>query len=217
MKKSNGANIGKNEKILLWIVGIISICALCYILIISPAQSKWKPKKDEIESLDAQLEAVKNIDNEIAALKNDYEKLKTEYDKATVSLPKSDKYPQIFKDIEDMAKACGIDSLSGNFGEPKVVTTVSNDDSSDSSNKKKDEDTVSLEGMKSIQVDYSFPKATEGSDPATVEKVLAFVDKLENYERISHIGKIQENQSGFQITIYFYELGEDDPEEKYEF
>ena len=217
MKRSNGGAVTKNEKILLWILGILSILALCYILIISPAQNKWKPIKNEIKEVDKKLEEVKNIDNEIDMLQRQYDKLMVEYEESTKELPKSDRYPQIFRDMEDKAIASGLDSVLANFYDPEVVKTVESKDqgeSTDSTDSTNQTNDSNLEGMKIIQVDYQFKKQQE-SDPDTMTKVLKFVDELENYQkytRVANIGEIKETSTEVAVKVYFYERGEEEDE-----
>ena len=204
MKTNKIKSSAKNEKILLVILGVMAVGALCYLFIISPAMNKNKPIKDEIASLQSQLQEVKHIDIEIENKKNELAKLQETYEKATVGLPKTDKYPQVFKDVEDMAVACGVESVSAQFVEPKIVKSKENENQNDATK----EATQNLVGMKYLQVNYLFQN--------DIDKGLAFVDKLENYDRIGEIAEIKQSETGVEVAVFFYTSGGDE-KENYDF
>ena len=53
--KTKGRTTTKNEKVVLYVLGILSIFALCYLFIISPGEEKTKNLKQEIKNLESQL------------------------------------------------------------------------------------------------------------------------------------------------------------------
>lgn len=196
----------KGEKILLYTLGILFVFALCYFFIISPSSDKNKPIKDDIAKVQKQLVEVQNIDNEIENKKNQLEKLEEKYNESSKELPKTDRYPQIFKDEEDLAKECGLDSIKGQFADPEVVKSVTNNvskDNTDNSNKE-------FTGMKSMAVTYKVV--------GTFDATMKFIDKLENASRIADIVEVKQRESQFEVTaIYYASGGETDEKEEYDF
>lgn len=204
MKLTKSSMSPKSQKILLSALGVLLVFSLCYMLIITPASKKNEPTKAEIASLENQLKEIEHIDVEIENKQNELDKLQEEYAKATEGLPATDRYPEVFRDIEKMAVDSGLNSIRAEFAYPKVVKSEKT--GGDSSETQSDDDS-SLQGMQYFQVIYYL-----GSD--NVEQVLDFVDKLENDDRIADIGEIKTEigkESG--VSVYFYTSGGDEKEE----
>ena len=203
MKLTKSSMSPKSQKILLSVLGVLVVFSLCYMLIITPASKKNEPTKAEITSLENQLKEIQHIDVEIENKQNELDKLQEEYAKATEGLPATDRYPEVFRDVEKMAVDSGLTSIRAKFGYPKVVKSEKT--GGDSSGTQTDDS--SLQGMKYFQVDYYF-----NSD--NVEQVLDFVDKLENDDRIADIGEIKtEKEKESAVAVFFYTSGGDEKEE----
>lgn len=200
MKASSKGATTKNEKILLGILGIAAILTLCYIIIIAPSAKKNKSVKNEIVDVENQLKEVQLIDYEIKNKREQLEELQKEYDVATAGLPKTDRYPQIAKDVEQMAIDCGLVSVKGIFRDPSLVKSVDKN-GTDVTNDANNE----FQGMKYLQVDYSF-----GTD---FEKTLEFIDKLENDERIADIAEVSQGGKETTVSVFFYCSGGNEKEE----
>ena len=105
--KTKGRATTKNEKIILYVLGVLSIFALCYLFIISPGEEKTKNLKQEIKSLESQLVSVQSIDYDIEQRKKTLDDLMVKYKEATITLPKTDRYPEVFRDVEKMVTESG--------------------------------------------------------------------------------------------------------------
>lgn len=202
----------KGEKILLYVIGLLLVLALCYFFIISKAGDRNKPIKDDILKVKKQLVEVQNIDNEIENKRTQLQKLDEKYNEASKELPKTDRYPQVYKDEETLAKECNLTLMSARFNDPEVVKTVDNSVSTNSdTDASADTSTANkFTGMKSMTVEYTFS--------GTFDDVMQFVDKLENGSRIADVLSVQQGTDGFKVTVaYFASGGETDEKEEYDF
>lgn len=193
--KTKGRATTKNEKIVLYVLGILSIFALCYLFIISPGEEKTKNLKQEIKSLESQLVSVQSIDYDIEQRKKTLDELMVKYKEATVTLPKTDRYPEVFRDIEKMVTESGLSASNGSFGKASVVTVGTAEG----------QDTSNLTGMRKIQITYSIK--------GDINKVLSFIDKLENYDRIAELNSFNHSGENCSIVFSFYDSGEGGVEE----
>lgn len=196
--KTKGRATTKNEKVVLYVLGILSIFTLCYLFIISPGEEKTKNLKQEIKNLESQLVSVQSIDYDIEQRKKTLDELMVKYKEATVTLPKTDRYPEVFRDIEKMVTESGLSASNGNFGKASVITVGAAEG----------QDTSNLTGMRKIQISYSIK--------GDINKVLSFIDKLENYDRIAELNSFNHNGENCSIVFSFYDSGEGG-EEEYDF
>lgn len=194
--KTNGRATTKNEKIILYVLGVLSIFALCYLFIISPGEEKTKNLKQEIKSLESQLVSVQSTDYDIEQRKKTLDDLMVKYKEATITLPKTDRYPEVFRDVEKMVTESGLSSSNGSFEKTSVIQLVGVEEGQESSN---------LKGMRKIQITYSVK--------GDINKVLSFIDKLENYDRIAELNSFNHSGEGCSIVFSFYDSGEGGAEE----
>ena len=192
---TKGRATTKNEKIVLYVLGILSIFALCYLFIISPGEEKTKNLKQEIKSLESQLVSVQSIDYDIAQRKKTLDELMVKYKEATITLPETDRYPEVFRDVEKMVTESGLTASSGSFGKASVITIGAEEG----------QDTSNLKGMRKIQITYSIK--------GDMNKVLSFIDKLENYDRIAELNSFNHSAEKCSIVFSFYDSGEGGVEE----
>lgn len=193
--KTKGRATTKNEKIILYVLGLLAIFTLCYIFIIYPSEQKTKNLKNEVKLLETQLANVKSIDYDISQRKKQLEELMVEYSEATVTLPKSDEYPQIYYDVTAMATDSGLDATNGSFSKPKTYNI-------EGATK---ENTMNLKGMRREQVSYTIT--------GDLTKVLTFIDKLENHNRIVELNSFSHSGERCTIIFSFYDTGEGAVEE----
>ena len=194
--KTNGRATTKNEKIILYVLRVLSIFALCYLFIISPGEEKTKNLKQEIKSLESQLVSVQSIDYDIEQRKKTLDDLMVKYKEATITLPKTDRYPEVFRDVEKMVTESGLSSSNGSFGKTSVIQVVGAEEGQEASN---------LKGMRKIQITYSVK--------GDINKVLSFIDKLENYDRIAELNSFSHSGENCSIVFSFYDSGEGGVEE----
>ena len=193
--KTKGRTTTKNEKVVLYVLGILSIFALCYLFIISPGEEKTKNLNQEIKNLESQLVSVQSIDYDIEQRKKTLDELMVKYKEATVTLPRTDRYPEVFRDIEKMVTESGLSASNGNFGKASVITVGAVEG----------QDTSNLTGMRKIQITYSIK--------GDISKVLSFIDKLENYDRIAELNSFNHSGENCSIVFSFYDSGEGGVEE----
>ncbi|VYU21170.1 type 4a pilus biogenesis protein PilO [Clostridium paraputrificum] len=193
--KTKGRATTKNEKVVLYVLGILSIFALCYLFIISPGEEKTKNLKQEIKNLESQLVSVQSIDYDIEQRKKTLDELMVKYKEATVTLPKTDRYPEVFRDIEKMVTESGLSASNGSFGKASVITIGAEEG----------QDTSNLKGMRKVQITYSIK--------GDINKVLSFIDKLENYDRIAELNSFNHSAENCSIVFSFYDSGEGGVEE----
>lgn len=193
--KTKGRATTKNEKVVLYVLGILSIFALCYLFIISPGEEKTKNLKQEIKNLESQLVSVQSIDYDIEQRKKTLDELMVKYKEATVTLPKTDRYPEVFRDIEKMVTESGLSPSNGSFGKASVITIGAEEG----------QDTSNLKGMRKVQITYSIK--------GDINKVLSFIDKLENYDRIAELNSFNHSGENCSIVFSFYDSGEGGVEE----
>lgn len=202
---SKGTATTKNQKLLLYIIGIACVFTLCYLFIISPSITKTQGITAEISQLKNQLKEAESLDFDIKAREKQYNDLLAKYNEATTSLPKTDRYPQVAKEVETMASECGLTTLGSEFSPAKVVETAENNKKNEDSK----ENNKALKGMRTIKVTY-----VVNND---MGKALIFIDKIENYNRIAEINEINQSPSGISITFSLYDSGEGGEREEYDF
>lgn len=202
--------LSKNEKILLGTIGIMSILAICYILIIQPNFKKTEPLVKENQKLTKEIEAVKNIQNEIANRNKELESLNAEYKKAAESLPELDKYPLVANDLNEMAKKHKLNIKSSKFEEAKIFEEKEANQDAEKKNtedQKENEMVKNLNGLKYLDVFLEL-QGNEGD-------VIGFVNELENTDRILVVDtlNLDEKDSSIRIIYYISEQGKNEKEE----
>ncbi|MGL4109458.1 type 4a pilus biogenesis protein PilO [Clostridium sp. LP20] len=197
-----GRAFNKNEKILIGVLSFLAIAALVYILIIAPSNKKLEPNMARIKSLEEQVNNIDSLQISIKDKEKELDGLKGQYDEATKSIPKTDRYPQVVRDIEGMASSAGIKINSGNFSKPQVIAANNN---------------AVDDGMQKNQ--------TEGLTAFTValditgnyNQCLEFIKSLEKDERILEVTTftLNEKQDGAIGIVYYVAGGVE--EESYDF
>lgn len=202
--KTSSRELSRNEKILLGVLCIIAIAFLVNTFIIVPSNTKLKPLKEEISLLQKQRTQLKTINLDIEKNEKELDTLKEEYNKASETISKTDRYPQIIRDIEDMANKSNIKIESQSFTKPALFT---DEQGNDVSNKEKDQATngVSTEGLASFTVDLN----VKGS----FVDLMSFIDKLEEDSRILEVQRFNSNDKGANIELVYYIAGGQEQEE----
>lgn len=195
----------KKEKIM---VGVAGGCLLLYVylaLIINPIMNSIDPLKEEIDDLQYKVSDLGNINIKIEQLKETYESKKKSYEKAAAVLPKSDRYPQLMRDIN---KNIADNSLK--------LVSISNSEGTSSKgsaeNNENQEGNTLAEGLNSNTVSVT----VEGD----YNNILTFIDKIENGNRIGVISSCTISSDsaktvGNIVISYLYGTGGE--EEKYNF
>lgn len=202
--KTSSRELSKNEKILLGVLCIIAIAFLINTFIIDPSNTKLKPLKEEISLLQKQKTQLKTINLDIEKNEEELDALKEEYNKASETISKTDRYPQIIRDIGDMANKSNIKIESQSFTKPALFT---DEQEKDGNSQEKDQSTnvASTEGLASFNVDLN----VKGS----FANLMNFIGKLEEDSRILEIEKFNSNDLGANIELVYYIAGGEEQEE----
>lgn len=182
----SGRELSKSEKILLGTVGIMSAGFICWTLILEPGLTKLKPLKQEVAELEARVVELGNLNEAIASKEVEIKALSGEYNEATSSFPKSDKYPELIKELRELIASLNLNLTSEYFGEPTVVEQDA-----------AAEVVVVLDSIMSFNVDLT----VEGD----FNKALELVNKIESGKRIVEVENIStiENKTTISLLYYF--------------
>lgn len=200
MGLSKGGSTTKNEQILIGVVGVVCLAAMCYLFIIDPGIKKAKVYSDEIKTMELKLKEVENIDNDIVAKEKELDTLMVKYNEASKGLPKTDRYPELIRDIEKLAVDSGLNAEKGTFYEPKLVEVKAPEAGAAPT-----EANNNLQGMKYLQVDYYVEN--------DIDKVLTFIDKLEGDDRIADVASVKQTDKAIAVQVFFYVAGGEEKEE----
>lgn len=189
-----GRNLNKNEKFLIGVLGVIAVGTLIFTFIIEPSDKKLKPLKEEVKAKQEQVKNLDMIQLSIAKKEKELEGLKEKYDEASKTIPKTDRYPQVVKDLEAMAVQAGVKINTRNFGKPAVYSENNNGQSATGL-------TAFTVGL-GINGDYN--------------QILDFIKILESDTRILEIPTLSITTEGASISIIYYTSGGVE-EENYDF
>lgn len=197
----SGAALGKNEKILLTMVMVLAITFLYWTFLLKPALTKIKPLQDEVNSLKAQTKNTSTIQSNIKEKEKELENLKVEYEKATKVISKTDRYPELVKEIREIASANSLKISNENLGIPTVYTQVSTETNSDTT---KTQVSNPAAGLKTITMDLTL----EGG----FNNILAFIDKLEQDKRILEVKSFLASDKSTTVNLIYYIAGGEETE-----
>jgi len=204
MKKIDlGLNkLSHKEKILLLIVAIMSVFFVYYNYLIIPTIDKLTPLETEVEFLRIQTLNYENIENKIIIKEKEYNELKDKYNESARALPKIDKYPELSKDLNDLANknTVTLQSIAMEKGQVYQQGDTSKDASTPSTSNKGGLSTQKV--TLSLKGDFS--------------NILNLVNDLENGSRICEINSITSTKESSTINLTFY-YAPGDMEENYDF
>lgn len=204
MKKIDlGLNkLSHKEKILLLIVAIMSVFFVYYNYLIIPTMDKLAPLETEVETLRNKTLNYENIENKIIIKEKEYNELKDKYNESARALPKIDKYPELSKDLNDLANknTVTLQSIAMEKGQVYQQGDTSKDASTPSTSNKGGLSTQKV--TLSLKGDFS--------------NILNLVNDLENGSRICEINSITSTKESSTINLTFY-YAPGDMEENYDF
>lgn len=210
MQTNRFKDLTKKEKIMVF-AAVGAIIAFLYIsLVIDPMLNSITPLKEQINELDLQVSDIGNIDRIIADLNEAYEVKKKNYEKASTVLPKSDRYPQLMRKLNEDLQACSLNltSISNSEG----ITYVEKKDNNSTEQPTNEASSDLKTGLNSQSVTLNI----EGD----YNNILLFVDKLERGERICTVNTVTISGNAGKVVgnimvTYFYGVGGED--ENYNF
>ncbi|QLY79344.1 type 4a pilus biogenesis protein PilO [Clostridium intestinale] len=204
MKKIDlGLNkLSHKEKILLLIVAIMSVFFIYYNYLIIPTMDKLAPLETEVEALRNKTLNYENIENKIIIKEKEYNELKDKYNESARALPKIDKYPELSKELNDLANknTVTLQSIAMEKGQVYQQGDASKDTSTPSTSNKGGLSTQKV--TLSLKGDFS--------------NILNLVNDLENGSRICEINSITSTKESSTINLTFY-YAPGDMEENYDF
>ncbi|SHI91194.1 type 4a pilus biogenesis protein PilO [Clostridium intestinale] len=204
MKKIDlGLNkLSHKEKILLLIVAIMSVFFVYYNYLIIPTMDKLAPLETEVETLRNKTLNYENIENKIIIKEKEYNELKDKYNESARVLPKIDKYPELSKELNDLANknTVTLQSIAMEKGQVYQQGDTSKDASTPSTSNKGGLSTQKV--TLSLKGDFS--------------NILNLVNDLENGSRICEINSITSTKESSTINLTFY-YAPGDMEENYDF
>lgn len=204
MKKIDlGLNkLSHKEKILLLIVAIMSVFFVYYNYLIIPTMDKLAPLETEVEALRNKTLNYENIENKIIIKEKEYNELKDKYNESARALPKIDKYPELSKELNDLANknTVTLQSIAMEKGQVYQQGDTSKDASTPSTSNKGGLSTQKV--TLSLKGDFS--------------NILNLINDLENGSRICEINSITSAKESSTINLTFY-YAPGDMEENYDF
>ena len=209
--KKSSRELSKNEKILLGVVCLAAIAFVVNTFIIAPSNTKLKPLKDEISVMEKQINGLKTINVDIEKNEQELKVLKNKYNEASETIPKTDRYPQVVKDLEDMAKRAGVKIKTESFSKPAVFSNeqeTQNANAADPNAPQQQGESSVTKGLSNFTVNLSI----EGD----FLQAMNFINELENDSRILEVQDFSSTDKATNITILYFIAGGEEMEE-YEF
>lgn len=198
LAKSN-REYGKNEVILIFSAVVIAVIVLYWYLILSPMLAKLEPLQTEVSELKTKVTNIDGLEVDIKNKEKQLEELKVEYDKSTKVIPKTDRYPELIKEIRTLASEVGVTIQSGNLGKPTLFTQGSDVQQGQV------EGQAEPQGLKTMSLNI----VVTGDFP----KVLAFIKKLEDDKKILEVQQVVSNDKSTSITLLYYIAGGEEKED----
>lgn len=196
----------KKEKIMVGLAGGCLIMYLYLSFVINPIMKSIDPLKKEVTDLKHKVSDLDNINIKIEELKESYKNKKKNYEKASSVLPKSDRYPQLIKEINENITKSSLQLVS--ITNTEGVSSTNEKQKGESQN-----ETSSLaDGLRSNGVSINVEGDYNG--------ILNFIDNIERGSRIAVVSSIAiSSESGKTvgniIVSYIYGMGGE--EESYNF
>lgn len=198
--------LSKNEKMLLGIVIVLSVSVIHWIFILEPAIKKLKPLETEIKALKEEAKLADNIDSNIVSKEKALEELKTEYEEATKVISKTDRYPQLIKEIRENATKNSLIITSETLGVPTANVEQAVAEPSEEGTTEVGANPAL--GLKTMLISLNL----EGD----FNNVLDFVNNLEEDKRILEVKGFTSQDKIATVTLMYYIAGGEE-EEEYDF
>lgn len=207
--KKNNINLGLNtlshkEKVLLLIVGILSVFFIYYSYFIIPTLDKLEPLEKEVEVLQNENLNYENIDNKIIIKEKEYNDLLDKYDEAANVLPKVDRYPELYKQLNEVASKNTIALENITMGKGQVYQQ----DQTSTGNQNTNNGSGNKGGLNTQQVTLSLK--------GDFTNILNLINDLEQGSRICEINSVKASKETTTIELTFY-YAPGDMEENYDF
>lgn len=195
----SGRALGKNEKVLLGAVLALSIVFIYWTLLLQPSLVKLKPLEAEVKTLKSQVKGASTIKASISNKETQLNSLKEQYEEATKIISKTDRYPQLIKEIRENATSKSLKISAESLGVPTVYAQQAAAPNGQQQSKA---------GLMTMSV-----KLTLDGD---FRNVLDFINKLEEDKRILEvIGFTAQEKSSTVDLLYYISGGEEN--EEYDF
>lgn len=198
----SGRALGKNEKVLLGTVMVLAITFLYWTLLLQPALNKLKPLEDSVKNLKSQVNSTAAIQSNIIEKEKQLENLKVEYEEATKIVSKTDRYPELVKEIRELANGNSLKITNESLGIPTVYAQTPQTTPVDPS---KPPVTNPAAGLKTMAIGLT----VDGG----FNNVLAFINKLEEDKRILEVQSFTSSDKSTTINLMYYIAGGEEAED----
>lgn len=192
--------LSSSEKIILGILTFLSVAFVFWILVLSPAINKLAPLEKSVKELDAQVKNIGNVQKDIENYEKQLETLKVQYDEATKVISKTDRYPELVKQIREMAEGSSLKITNETFGVPAIFTQEGAEVDTNAQ-----AEGTQVQGLQTLNISLSL----EGDSM----KILEFIGKLESDKRILDVNKFNTSENRTEIELIYFIAGGDEKEE----
>ncbi|MGL5086348.1 MAG: type 4a pilus biogenesis protein PilO [Clostridium sp.] len=197
----SGRALGKNEKFLLGTVMILSVAFIYWTFLLDPALKKIKPLEDNVKALKLQVKNAANTQSNINAKEKQLEGLKGQYEEATKIVSKTDRYPQLIKEIREIASANSLKITNETLGVPTIYAPAQTTPVEPG----KEAIANPADGLKTMSLVITL----DGG----FNNVLAFVNKLEEDKRILEVQSFAATDKSTTVNLMYYIAGGEEAED----
>lgn len=199
--------LSKSEKVLLGIVGVMSLVFLCWTFIIEPGLTSIKPLEEEIAVLEQRVMELDSIEQNIADKEQQLNNLKIQYDEAIKIFPKSDRYPELIKGLRESAEKFSLNIINESYGKPEVAQKVNSDGTVQAN--EINTDSVDIQDQ---LMNFTVDLEVEGE----FNNVLKFIDYIEADKRMVVVNDFSTLDNKTNIG-FIYTFSNSNEQEEYDF
>lgn len=198
----SGRALGKNEKVLLGTVVVLAVGFLYWTLLLEPSLKKLKPLEDSVNALKLQVNNTATIQSNIISKEKQLETLKVQYEEATKVVSKTDRYPELIKEIREIATTNSLKITNEVLGVPTIYEQTPQGTPPEAG---KAPVANPAEGLKTMSIvltlDGGFNNALE------------FINKLEEDKRILEVQSFTATEKTTTVNLMYYIAGGQEAED----
>lgn len=198
----SGRALGKNEKILLGTLMVLTITFIYWTLLLQPALNKIQPLEEEVKVLKSQIKNTSTIKSNIEEKESQLVELRVQYEEATKVVSKTDRYPELVKEIRELANMNNLKIVTEGLGAPTVFAQAASEVPAEGGEAQA---ANPAEGLKTMAITLSL----EGD----FNNALAFINKLEEDKRILEVQSFNSTDKTTTVNLMYYIAGGEEAEE----
>lgn len=218
-------NLSNKEKILLIILIVLATVFLYYKFLILPIRDEYVSTATNVKNLQKQLSGLKQTEASNAKLAKDLAEMKGKYDEAAKSLPKYERVPDIARSLKPIFDNNKVNFTNITFGQAAnydaskngTANAAANSNASGSSSAPAQAGSANKNDLTLMSVPVNI------SISGDYDNIMACINAIENYERITEIDTIGlsgsdkgDIQASLSMRYYFISNTKND-ELKYDF